>query len=141
VYAAIKSLTCGTEYHYRLITENSFGISYGEDFTFISGLPPTVATIPVSGITDTTAISGGNVIDDQGLAVTDRGVIWWTDAIARCKCRVPPRTHDGSGTGNFTSYLNLKVFQIRTTTYYVEAYATNSVGTGVGEVISFTTSK
>jgi hypothetical protein len=141
VYVAITGLTIGTEYHYRLITENSFGISYGNDFTFISGLPPIVETIPVSGITDSTAISGGNVIDDEGLAVTDRGVVWWTDALAECRCRIPPSTHDGFGTGNFTSYLNLKVFQIRTTTYYVEAYATNSVGTGVGEVISFTTSK
>jgi hypothetical protein len=45
-------------------------------------------------------------------------------------------TFDGTGTGQFTSHItNLNP----NTTYYVRAYATNSVGTGYGEVLSFTT--
>ena len=43
---------------------------------------------------------------------------------------------DGTGTGAYTSYLtNLAL----NTTYFVRAYATNSVGTAYGEQKSFTT--
>jgi hypothetical protein len=138
VSAVITGLTCGTEYHYRLITENSFGISYGEDFTFISGLPPTVATIAVSGITDTTAISGGNVIDDGGLAVTDRGVMWGTLSEIQCHCRGLRRTHNSTGTGSYTS--NITGCKPNTT-YYVISYAINELNWSRGDTISFTTSK
>jgi hypothetical protein len=138
VSAPITGLTCGTEYHYRLITENSFGISYGNDFTFISGLPPTVLTISISGITDTTAISGGNVIDDGGLAVTDRGVMWGTLEVLQCHCRGLHRTHDGTGPGSYTSNITgLKP----NTTYYVISYAINELNWSRGDTISFTTSK
>ena len=45
-------------------------------------------------------------------------------------------TIDGTGTGSFNSYLtNLT----HSTTYYVRAYATNSLGTAYGNQVSFTT--
>jgi len=46
------------------------------------------------------------------------------------------KTLDGSGTGTFTSSLTGLT---PNTTYYVRAYATNSVGTAYGNEVSFTT--
>ena len=47
-----------------------------------------------------------------------------------------PRTHDGTGTGGFVSQLSgLNA----NTTYYVRAYATNSVGTSYGNQFEFQT--
>jgi phosphodiesterase/alkaline phosphatase D-like protein len=144
VSAAITGLTCGTEYHYRLITENSFGISYGLDWTFLGGLkPPTVTTTPVSGITNTSAITGGNISDDGCAAIDDRGVSYTTNpAVLLPENHLPMRafaiTHDGTGTGSFTS--NLTGLQPGTT-YYVRAYATNGHRGAGGNIISFTTTR
>jgi uncharacterized protein (TIGR02145 family) len=47
------------------------------------------------------------------------------------------KTSDGTGVGSFTSTL---ASLTGSTTYYVRAYATNSVGTAYGNEVSFTTS-
>jgi uncharacterized protein (TIGR02145 family) len=46
------------------------------------------------------------------------------------------KTTDGAGMGSFTSYITGLT---DSTAYHVRAYATNSVGTGYGGIISFTT--
>jgi hypothetical protein len=141
VSASITGLTCGTEYHYRLITENSFGISYGEDFTFVGGLKrPTLTTTPVTGITDTSAITGGNISADGCAAIDDRGVFYTTNPTVLLPENQFPhipsfRTHEGTGTGSFTSNLRLAPG----TTYYVRAYAHNGHLGATGNIISFTT--
>ena len=93
---------------------------------------PSVTTTAISGITPTTATSGGNVTSDGGNAVTARGVCWSTTpnpTIANSK------TVNGSGTGVFTSSLTGLTTN---TTYYVRAYATNGAGTVYGNEESFT---
>ena len=94
---------------------------------------PTVITGAVSDITETTATCGGEVIADGGAAVTERGVCWSTSATPTV---ADAHTTDGTGTGTFTSSITGLTAN---TTYYVRAYATNSVGTGYGEVVTFTT--
>ena len=94
---------------------------------------PTVTTTAVTGITQTTATSGGNVTADGGLPVTTRGVCWGT---ASNPAVTGNHTTDGNGTGVFTSSLtNLTAG----TTYYVRAYATNGAGTYYGSNVSFST--
>ena len=96
---------------------------------------PTVVTSAVTQITETTAVVGGNVTNDGGAAVTERGI---------CVATVSnPTTSNakvtaGSGTGSFTC--NLTGLQANTT-YYVRAYAVNSKGTSYGVEVSFTTNK
>jgi uncharacterized protein (TIGR02145 family) len=94
---------------------------------------PMVSTVTISSIANTTAVSGGTVSSIDNSVVTARGVCWSTNnnpTIANDK------TTDGSSAGNFTS--NLTGLNSNTT-YYVRAYATNSIGTAYGNEISFTT--
>jgi len=95
---------------------------------------PTVTTTPAGSITDNSALSGGNVTDDGGKSVTARGVVWSNST--KPDISLTTKTIDGSGKGTFTSQLsNL----LPNTTYYLRAYATNSIGTAYGNEIEFTT--
>jgi lysophospholipase L1-like esterase len=92
-----------------------------------------VITVIVSEITQTGALSGGNITDDGGAAVTERGICWATTPGPDVS---DSKTLEGSGSGSFaSSILNLEPG----TTYYVCAYATNTIGTAYGNEVSFTT--
>ncbi len=95
---------------------------------------PTVSTTSVSNVTQTSATSGGNVTSDGGATVTARGVCFGTSTSPTIS---GPHTTDGSGIGTFTSTISDLTSN---TTYYIRAYATNSVGTAYGSQVSFTTS-
>ena len=94
---------------------------------------PTVTTNTISNITPTTATCGGNIIADGGASVTARGVCWSTSQNPTVN---GSHTADGSGMGSFSSSISGLTAN---TTYYVRAYATNSVGTAYGNEVSFTT--
>ncbi|MCX6321469.1 MAG: fibrobacter succinogenes major paralogous domain-containing protein [Bacteroidia bacterium] len=133
----ITGLTPGTIYYVRAYATNSVGTAYGTQVTFTTGQTttlPTVTTNSITNITQTTASGGGDVTSDGNATVTARGVCWSTSANPTIS--LSTRTTDGTGTGSFTSSLtNLSA----STTYYVRAYATNSVGTAYGSNLSFTT--
>ena len=96
---------------------------------------PYVTTDVVNYIEPTgTAIGGGNITEDFGNSVIERGVCWSKNIPKPTIENV--RTFDGTGIGQFTSSLNyLKAY----TPYSVRAYATSSVGTSYGDVQEFTT--
>ena len=94
---------------------------------------PTVVTLPISQITETSAVAGGEVTSDGGTEVTSRGICWSVDSNPTIE---NDKTIDGEGVGSFQS--NLSDLS-QNTTYYVRAYATNSEGTSYGEEVSFTT--
>ncbi len=94
---------------------------------------PTVFTSEVSDVTSTTAVAGGRVTSDGGAEVSEKGVCW---GISQSPTLDGNHTTDGVDTGVFVSALTDLQPE---TTYYVRAYATNSVGTAYGEEISFTT--
>jgi hypothetical protein len=100
--------------------------------TFAPG-EPIVVTSDVSSIGSTSATSGGNVTSDGGATVTARGVCWNNTGSPTTS---NSKTNDGSGTGAFTSNLT---GLLPGTTYYVRAFATNSVGTVYGGQKSFIT--
>ena len=94
---------------------------------------PTVTTRAVSNVTETTVTCGGNVTDRGYSSVTVRGVCWGTEPNPTVS---GSHRNNGYGTGAFSiSIAGLTAG----TTYYVRAYATNSVGTAYGEEVSFTT--
>ena len=94
---------------------------------------PTVSTMGVTSITATTAVTGGNVTDDGGSAVTARGVCWSTSHNSTITGN---HTSNGEGMGSFTSTLTELTAG---TTYFVRAYATNNYGTNYGDEMSFST--
>ena len=133
----VSSLTCltpSTLYYVRAYATNSTGTWYGEEVTFttLSNLP-TVATIDASGITATSATTGGNVTSDGGSPVTARGVCYSTSPGPTL---ANSYTTNGTGLGIFIS--NLTGLSPGTM-YYVRAYATNANGTGYGNEILFST--
>ncbi|MEQ8580696.1 MAG: Calx-beta domain-containing protein [Marinoscillum sp.] len=118
---------------------NGYVISYtsGGTHTVAMVTPPTVTTTMVNSFTATSATLGGNVTDDGGAEVTDRGVVISTsDTDPEIGDAGVTKDGNGSGTGVFSE--TIASFS-GSTTYYVKAYATNSAGTSYGSVVSFTT--
>jgi uncharacterized protein (TIGR02145 family) len=132
-------LTPNTTYTYRVYAYNAVGnsLTYTNEVTLITTALlalPTLTTTSASSITQTAASSGGNISNDGGAAIIARGVCWSTSA--NPTIALITKTNDGAGTGAFTS--NLTGLSANTT-YFVRAYATNSLGVGYGNEISFTT--
>lgn len=134
----LTGLSPNTIYYVRAYATNSVGTTYAAELNFTTATPLTIpvlaASSTVTGVTSTTAISGGNVTSDGGAGVTARGVCWSTSANPTI---TNSKTIDGTGIGIFSS--NLSGLNPNTI-YYVRAYATNSVGSGYGSEINFTTS-
>jgi hypothetical protein len=94
---------------------------------------PTVTTAIVSGISITSATSGGDVTADGGAEVTFRGVCWSSSQLPTIS---DSRTINGADTGSFISNLT---GLYPGTTYVVRAYAVSSAGVAYGNEFSFTT--
>ena len=88
---------------------------------------PVLITTSLSAVTTTSATTGGNIPDDGGAPITARGVCWNTSASPTIG---NSKTTDGTGIGIFTSSITGLTAN---TTYYVRAYATNSIGTAYGD--------
>lgn len=93
-----------------------------------------ITTTDAINITQTTVDSGGEVVNDGGTAVIERGVCWSTTEL--------PTINDtklvdaGTGIGTFTSNLTGLTAN---TTYYMRAYAINSEGVSYGDQKTFST--
>ena len=94
-----------------------------------------VTTTEATKITSSQAMSGGNVLLDNGSAVTNKGVCWSTNVNPTT---ANSHTSDGSGTGAFVSTIS---GLSPSTLYYVRAYAINGAGTAYGNNETFTTSE
>lgn len=135
--SSISSLNPGTTYYVRAYATNSSGTAYGSLVSFrtvAATIPTGISTNSLSSITQTTANGGGNISTDGGAIITSRGVCWSNTNSS--PTILNSNTINGSGIGAFTSSLSSLT---PGTTYYVRAYATNSVGTAYGTVATFTT--
>ena len=134
----LVGLTPDVLYYVRAYATNSAGTAYGDYVSFLTppeaGLP-VLTTTTVTSITETTAVSGGNITNNGGSPVTSRGVCW---SASEDPTLSDSHTNDGTGTGEFTS----EITDLNpNTNYYVRAYATNSAGTAYGENEGFTTAQ
>ncbi|MBR3412509.1 MAG: DUF1566 domain-containing protein [Bacteroidales bacterium] len=130
----MTGLTAGTTYYVRAYATNQQGTSYGSEqqFTATNGAV-TITLSAATNVTATSATCSANITNDGGSAVTERGICWSTSQYPTIS---GSHTAVGSGTGSFsTSISSLSP----STTYYVRAYATNSVGTSYSNQINFTT--
>jgi hypothetical protein len=124
----------GTKYGYQLAAYAGDNQSNTVTAFFTPVYGATVSTDAVSEITSTTVVLGGNVTDEGGASVTERGVCYGTT--------LNPTTADkkaemGKGPGSFS--LTIPGLTAGNT-YFVRAYAINSQGTTYGTQVTFTTS-
>ena len=94
---------------------------------------PTVVTAEVTEITSNSAQCGGEVTNDGGAEVTERGICWSTNS--------NPSLNDshvavGTGIGAYNATMN---GLNENTTYHVRAYAINEKGTAYGLDMEFKT--
>ena len=130
----LTGLTAGTLYHVRAYATNGAGTAYGNEVTFTTtNSAPTLTTVAVTAITQTTAVSGGTITSNGGSVITVSGICWSTSA---SPTTVNAKTTDGTTTGTFTGNL---IGLTAGTIYHVRAYATNGVGTAYGNDVQFTT--
>jgi hypothetical protein len=97
----------------------------------------TLTTNTVSNIGVTSATLGGNITDNGGAAVTERGVVYSTsNNTPAIGVSGVEKVVIGSGNGTFsTSVITLSAG----TKYYVRAYAITAAGTSYSSIQSFTT--
>lgn len=95
---------------------------------------PTVTTSEVTEISSHRAVSGGTVTSNGGSAVNQVGVCWSTNHNPTTSDSYSIET-EWTGGSFYRSMQGLA----SNTTYYVRAYATNSIGTGYDQERSFVT--
>ena len=103
-------------------------------------LTPAGPTVPVvttntiiTNISFNSATGGGNVTSIGGATVTARGLCW---SLSANPVATGPHTTEPGTLGAFTSNMT---GLLPNSTYHVRAYATNSVGTGYGADVTFST--
>lgn len=102
------------------------------DYTTLT-LPPTVTTSAPSEVTQSTVLCGGTVTNDGNVQLTACGVCWSTHHFPTI---ADAHTENDLSVSAFTSHVEGLAHN---TTYYVRAYATNSIGTTYGAEMTFTT--
>ena len=131
---SLTNLDRNTTYYIRAYATNEKSTSYGNELCFTTAVAlPEITTTDVTDIAQTHATCGGEVTDDGGDTVTDRGICWGFEQAPTIS---GSHVSCGEGTGVFSVQLtNLGI----NTTYYVRSYAVNSAGTSYGNEVSFTT--
>ena len=135
--ATIAGLDPNTTYYVRAYATNSVGTAYGDEVSFTTttlAVIPSVSTGVATSVMATSAILNGNVTNDGGETVSERGFYYGTSSNP---VSTGAKVSEGIGTGSFSmSITSLS----DNTPYYFVAYATNSTGTAYGNEVSFTTS-
>ena len=133
VYAWNKDMSYNGSH---LTGSNGSGRETGFSVRCVKNDVPTISsTYAASAITTTTSTSGGEVTFDGGAMIIARGICWSTSTAPTTI--LSTKTTESGTSGAYSSTMT---GLIPNTTYYVRAYATNSVGTAYGDEISFTTS-
>ena len=135
--ATISTLQPGSNYYIRSFGSNAVGISYGQETLF-----STLATIPtVSTVSTSSFLAGGSslviasLLNTGGRDVTRRGLIWGTTSSLAVST-----TREELGlfsTGLFSLYATGLA---STSTYYMRAYAVNTIGSGYGQITALAAS-
>jgi len=133
----LTGLDPDTTYYVRAYAVNSAGTGYGDTESFtseVAGEVPTVTMSSIGSITPSSLYAYGSVDSDGGSTITERGFVYSATNTNPTLGGSDVSIIVVSGTtGSFSdiiSGLNCG------TTYYINAYATNGIGTGYGSVDS-----
>ena len=129
----VEGLEVGQDYFVKAYALNSVGEGYSDISTFkTTSTAPSVRTLGSSELSATSAELSGEVTDDNGEIITERGFVWLKGDVTPTTSS-SKLTADGA-TGTFTATLtDVTPNQI----YSYRAYAINSKGTSYGEVMTF----
>lgn len=125
-----------TKYYYRYEFYNGYNLMWTEIFNFTTTDQqdkPTVETVGADNITMNSATVEGNVTNDGGSFVSQRGICYsiYENPTLSDSVRLA-----GTGIGRFYCEMtNLT----NATTYYIRAFATNNEGTSFGDMITIRT--
>ncbi len=134
----IDGLTPGTDYHIWAYASNDNGREHGEKQSFrtleepISD-PPQLTTNPVEDPSWNSAICGGNITDEGGSGIIERGLCWGFES--KPTIEDFSKSVDG-GPGEFIVEMTDLT---PATLYFVRAYARNSTDIAYGNEQAFTT--
>ena len=132
----VSNLNAGTVYYYR------YEVDYGAKDIFLTEInqfttlseSPKVQTLEVLAMDSTTFRIKCEVLSDGGSEVTERGVCWNTYGDPTMDDETTP--YPQGGIGQYTVRME---HLASNTIYYVRAYAKNSNGTCLGELMEFRT--
>jgi len=134
----VTGLNSHTTYYYRVRAYNGAPSLNSNTITVTTTYPaPTINSPTATNITSSSVTLGATVTSNGGAAITAHGFCWATSVIdvgSQCK-------NDGAFTpvtfpASFSKIINGLA---PSTTYYYEAYATNSGGTAYTSITTFTT--
>src|SRR5262249_26866267 len=135
VSANINSLAANTTYHFRIVSSNTAGTTFGSDTTFTTlNMPgsPVVTTTPAINLTASSARING-MLDPHGLSTIVYFQYGTTSSYGS-------RTANQIKTGNDYQNVFASISGLAAgTTYHFRIVATNSVGTRYGTDRTFTT--
>jgi uncharacterized protein (TIGR02145 family) len=128
----LNALLANTTYYVKAYAINATGTAYGNEISFKT--PAGLAAVKTNAITDIVALSangGGEVTNDGGAPVTERGIVY---ATTQNPTTANFKVISGSGAGTFTATMSPLSSQ---QTYYVRAFAINNYGTAYGNQVQF----
>ena len=94
---------------------------------------PVVVTGPVSDIRSTSALCGGTVVSGGGENLLKQGIFW---SVEKNPTITDDYVYDSVGLASFSIIIT---GLYPNASYYIRSFATNSIGTGYGSMVKFTT--
>ena len=121
---------------YLIGLDGSFYVGKTLVFKTNPAIKPIVTTLAATNVLSVKATVAGSIIDSGGTAILQKGVCWSTFQGGETVVSGNNFTNEGTGGISFNSLI---ISLQPSTTYYVKAYAKNSLGISYGNEISFTT--
>ena len=118
----------------QVLTLNPNGVPQWYSTVFNQSAPPTIVTDTIMDITGYTMTVKCSIVNSGSTGIIASGVCWSSSNPSPSIGN--NYTTDGASVGSFLSHVS---GLSSSTTYYVCSYATNSVGTSYGNVITITT--
>lgn len=131
---SITGLSPNTTYYLRAFGTNSTDTLWGNEveFTTLDGIV-TLITNNAESITFTSAISGGNILNNGGSPVTSKGICWSINPLPTINDSILIVGNQANSFSGNISNLNPN------TEYYIRAFAINNFGIYYGNQVAFST--